>query len=708
VTLGLALLWPVGAIAATAGADSDRDKVTDGLEHRLEPLSSGAKLRLIVSLDRRATAGRIEQLEDEVGDLEVKKRFGVVDAVALTATKAQVRRLAREGVVTRVAEDKPVHAATTRFGSAGKLNDSAQSSFGVTEARLDQPLLDGNADGDPNAYSSEDLVAAVLDSGIDSTHVDLDENKVIGFARCLSPLPCTGLPAYDDEGHGTHVAGTIAGDGDGPSTAARGVAPGAALVGVKVLDHNGDGFTSDVVAGIEWVIANKDTYGIEALNISLGSEGCGDGLDADSQAVNQAYAAGLVVAVAAGNAGPSTCTIGSPGDAKDAITVAAMADLGANGFKQGDFSSRGPTLDGRVKPDISAPGVAVTSAARGTINGYATMNGTSMAAPFVTGVALLIEDADPSLLNDEVREAIRTTAVDWGPAGADIDYGAGRLDAYAAIAQADPTLTGGPQQPEHAFRAGSLSGTGATLEYTVDVASLSFPVAATLVDIPTACAGASNPDFDLKLIAPNGSTVATASSGDRQDELGYQPASTGVYRLRVFSFHDCGDFFVDVSGGDVSPQGSAGQGEPDPGPTSPPPENGSATTATPVLAPPVATAALVDAARLNARRAASSLRRSGLRRLLRRRSFSLRGVAPSAGRLELVVRARHRGRQRIVAKLTRLVASGGEPRLTVRLTAAGRRLFSRPLARRLSVRAAVSDSATGRRTLASRSVLVRR
>jgi serine protease AprX len=711
----LAILWPAGALAAPSGADRDHDKVADGLEKSLQPRSSSSKQRLIVSLNRRATAGRVEQLEHQVGAMRVKHRFKLVNAVALTATKAQVARLAREGVVTRVSEDEPVHA-NSAFGQPNALNDSAQASFGVTEARLDEPLLDGSADGDPDTYSPGDEVAAVLDTGIDSSHVDLDQGKVLAFVQCLQS-PCLDHAPYDDDGHGTHVAGTIAGDGDGPSPAGRGVAPGAALVGVKVLDQYGEGFTSDVVAGIEWVIANKDTYGIEALNISLGSTGCGDGLEPDSQAVNLAYAAGLTVTVAAGNDGPGTCTIASPGDAKDAITVGAMADLGANGFKQADFSSRGPTADGRVKPDISAPGVGISSAASGTINGYVTMNGTSMATPFVTGVALLMEDADPTFINDDIKEAIRSTAVDWGlgdrntvpgSSGPDIDYGAGRLDAYAALAQADPTnLTSGPQVPNHSLREGSLPGTGSSLEYTVDVATTSFPIAATMMNVPTSCqSGGSHPDFDLTLLAPNGATAAFASSSQRQDELGFVPTTTGIYKLRVSSFNDCGDFFMDVSGGQVSMQGTAGQPEPGPDPTQPQPTPAPAGPSTKPA--PIATAALVDAAKLNAKRAASALKKSGLRRLLKKRSFVLRGLAPSAGRLELVVRATYRGHTVTVAKLTRKVSSAGQPRLVVRLTRSGRRLLARPGRRRLSVRAAVTDSATGRRKVAGYKVLVRR
>jgi hypothetical protein len=116
----------------------------------------------------------------------------------------------------------------------------------------------------------------------------------------------------------------------------------------------------------------------------------------------------------------------------------------------------------------------------------------------------------------------------------------------------------------------------------------------------------------------------------------------------------------------------------------------------------------VDAARLNARRAASALKKSGLRRLLKKRSFALRGLAPSAGRLELVVRATYRGHTVTVARLTRKVSSAGQPRLVVRLTGSGRRLLARPGRRRLLVRAAVTDSATGRRKLAGYRVLVSR
>ncbi|HEX2232311.1 MAG TPA: S8 family peptidase [Thermoleophilaceae bacterium] len=694
--------------------DRDGNDIADRLDERLDGLSDRSRVRVLVGLSADATRERLAALERAVGDLAVKDRFSVVDAMAVTASKRQLERLARLGVVERVEEDLPVRAATHSSGP-GALNDSAQGSFGVLEARLDAPLLDGNADGDTSAYSAGDLVAAVLDTGIDPGHADLDGGKILGWRDFVNDSPTP----YDDEGHGTHVAATIAGEGGGDPVL-RGVAPGAGLVGVKVLDENAEGFTSDVVAGIDWVVQNKDTYGIEALNISLGAydpeDGCRDGSSADSLAVNAAHGAGLVVSVAAGNDGPGTCTVGSPGDAKDALTVGAMADLGSNGFYQADFSSRGPTADGRVKPDVTAPGVDIESALAGTSGSYAAMSGTSMAAPFVTGVALLMIDANSAFTNDDVKDAVRSTAVDWGrggnntvagTSGPDIDYGAGRLDAYAALAAAGAPLTSPPPSPDHTLREGSLSATGEAMEYTVDVASLDDPVAATVVHIPTSC-GALNPDFDLRLLAPSGALVALARGAERQDELGYQPLVTGVYRLQVQSFSGCGDFFMDVSGGAVSMEGTvlppsgSDPGPSDPGDRTPPPPTGGTGPG------PVATSALADAARTNSRLAASALRRAGLRRLLRRRALRLLGTMPSAGRLELAVRASINGRRRVVARAIRQVDAAGRPRVVIRLTRTGLRALRRLGAARLTVRAAVLDAATGRRQLAARAVRVTR
>ena len=535
-----------GAPDADGGApkaDRDGDKVFDDLEEKIAGRNRGERVRVIVKLEKPATGKRVRELKRRVGDFSVKYRYSVVKAFAGRVTVGQVRALARQSVVVHVEEDSRVHA----------LNDSTQSSFGVTAARNDAAGLDGNSDGDAGSYSKDDRVAAVIDTGIDPDHLDLDGGKVIAFKDFVNDE----TTAYDDEGHGTHVSGTIAGDGDGhPDKLYKGAAPNAALVGVKVLNQNGSGTMSDVTAGIDWVVQNKATYGIEAINLSLGASGCADGTDSTSLAVNNAHDAGIVVAVAAGNEGPGTCTIGSPGAAAKALTVGAMADMGELGFYQAYFSSRGPTADGRIKPDVSAPGVDVTSAQSGTTNGYDTFSGTSMATPFVAGVALLMRDATPSLTSQQVKDKIRETAIDWarggdntsvGGTGPDIDYGAGRLDAYAAIKSAGAAIDSPPVMPAHDLREGSLSGTGAQVDHSVEVKETNLPIAATMIISDVETGTSRDPDFDLYLIDPSGTQVDESEFITRQEEVQLLPTMTGTWTVRVKSYRGSGNYFVDIS-----------------------------------------------------------------------------------------------------------------------------------------------------------------
>ncbi len=519
-------------------ADRDRDKIFDDLEARIARLAAGDKLSVIVSLRDPATAERVNALVAKVGSFDVTHRFRIVDGFAATLTKGQLQALARLPELVHVEENSRVRA----------FNDSAQASFGVAEARADDPSLDGSADVSATSYGGGDLVAAVIDTGIDAGHQDLDGGKVIAFKDYVNGR----TTPYDDNGHGTHVAGTIAGD------VFQGVAPGAAVVGVKVLDAEGGGTMANVTAAIDWVVQSKDVYGIEAINLSLGASGCADGTDTTSQAVNAAHDAGLVVAVAAGNEGPGTCTVGSPGAAAKALTVGAMADLGMAGFKQAAFSSRGKTADGRIKPDVSAPGVGIRSADAGTTAGYVTYDGTSMATPFVAGVALLMRDANPLLTSQQVKDAIMQTAIDWGrggdnktagSTGADIDYGAGRLDGYAALKAAGAPLSSPPAMPVHQLREGSLSATGASVDYQLNVTDTQFPIGATMIMPAISSATATSPDFDLYLYDPSGNQVAQTYTYSRQEVLGYKPTATGTYTLRVKSYNGSGAYFVDISAG---------------------------------------------------------------------------------------------------------------------------------------------------------------
>jgi serine protease AprX len=568
---------PVSPVRATS-ADLDGDKIFDDLEARVDAAEPDDTVSVLVQLEGPLTEARFDTLNAALGGVDLTRWLPIVRGFAATVTASQVRALAAQPAVAQVELNRGVHA----------YNDSAQLSFGVAKARNDDAALDGNI-GNPATYEPGDVVVAVIDSGIDAAHLELDDGKVIAFANCLNqpnPMNCTTLAAFDDNGHGTHVAGTIAGDGEAASGRFRGVAPGAALVGVKVLDANGQGNFDGVIAGINWAVQNASTHGIEVLNLSLGADGC---FNADeglvSQAVNQAVVAGLRVFVAAGNAGPDLCTVGAPGVATSVVTVGAMADMGTRidppnrwrpGFGLAPFSSRGPTFDGVIKPDVVGPGVDITSAAAGTGNGFVAEQGTSMATPFVAGVAALMLDHDPTLTPAEIKSALVSTAVDWGNGGIDqlpgtngpdVDYGSGRLDAYAALMAVDPNLTTPPAPTPHAVIDGFLPATGATTVYPLQAITVPSGTALSATLIITEFDPFDQlPDFDICLIHPDGTTVLSASLfTTRQEEVGVVPSSPGTYFLVVESFEGNGPFMVDVSGGTLGP--------PQPGPTScaPPP-----------------------------------------------------------------------------------------------------------------------------------------
>ena len=543
------------ALDPAPAVDRDRDRVFEDLERRLAPRAGDERVDVIVTLLEPASRRRVARLERGVGGFALRDRFRAVNGFAARVTERQVVALAKRTGVVSVEHDAPVRA----------LNDSAQAAFGVAEARLDNPKLDGSRDGDAASYSRRDMVAAVIDTGIDARHRDLDERKVLAFADCTS-LPCRVRRPYDDNGHGTHMAGTLAGEGDAlPDRRLRGVAPGAGLVGVKVLGARGQGSQSKVIAGIDWTIANRARYGLEAVNISLASDVCSDGTDAMSRAANRAVAAGLLVTAAAGNAGPRPCTIESPAAASGVIAVGTMADFGAGGFFAHPSSARGRP-GGNIKPDVMAPGERIVSALRGTSTGYSTRSGTSSAAPFVAGVALLMRDAAPSLPPAGVRGRIKRSAVDWGIGGAssklttrgpDIDFGWGRLDAYAALRAAGAAgLTSAPHVSDHRLIEGRLNRTTTVREFPLDVANRCLPLAAGLV-----ISGWTSPpggdDFDLHLTGPDGRQVAASHSTQRQENVSVLPALTGRYMLRVKAYAGEGPFFVDVSAGLAPPPLSA-------------------------------------------------------------------------------------------------------------------------------------------------------
>jgi serine protease AprX len=285
-----------------------------------------------------------------------------------------------------------------------------------------------------HGFFGRGIGVAVVDTGI-ALHKDFIEgsNRVIAFKDFINHRTDT----YDDNGHGTHVAGIIGGNGYSSKGKYKGIAPECNFIGVKVLDHRGDGNISDVLAGLQWVIDNRKKYNIRIVNISVGTSSK-DSLDENSllvQGVNAVWDNGIVVVVAAGNNGPGPMSISTPGISRKVITVGSSDDnIAAEVYGSGrakDYSGRGPTPFCIKKPDIVAPGSNIISCNISRItsrakNGdvrltasdspmmYTIKSGTSMATPVVSGAIALLLSVHPELTNREVKLKLRSSAIDLG------------------------------------------------------------------------------------------------------------------------------------------------------------------------------------------------------------------------------------------------------------------------------------------------------
>lgn len=307
-------------------------------------------------------------------------------------------------------------------------------------------------------YTGTGVGVAIIDSGVTNWHDDLGSDAVVHFADFVTNLP---LP-YDGYGHGTHVAGIIAGSGYDSGGARKGIAPGARLVVLKVLDDAGDGHISDVIAAIDYAVEHRQQFNIRVINLSVAA-GVYESYTTDplTLAAKRAVDAGIVVVTAAGNHGRTSKGqtqyggITSPGNAPWVLTVGAtdhQRTAGRSDDVVAPFSSRGPTLiDRAAKPDVVAPGVALESLAdpgstlytrhptarlRGTVDTahapYLALTGTSMAAPVVAATVALMLEANPSLTPNLVKAILQYTAERRSRAEL-AAQGAGFLNARGAV-----------------------------------------------------------------------------------------------------------------------------------------------------------------------------------------------------------------------------------------------------------------------------------
>lgn len=465
VLLALILLAGIGPSPVLA----QRSKLDDHLQRLADAQNGKSRVDVIVKV-RGNGLGQVARKILRRGD-KVRGRQPSAGLLAAEVRREDLAALAADPAVESVSVDAPVSA----FGAAAASADTEPT---VHAAKRKSHRSDGTAradalrqtlgvDGLP--YSGSGIGVAIIDSGIQPM-VDFGV-RITAFRDFTKNDAPDGraVPAYDDYGHGTHIAGLIGSNGTLSRGEHRGVAPEARLIGLKVLDDRGEGRTSDVIAALDFATRKKAALGIDIVNLSLGhpiyEPAATDPL---VQAVERATRAGLVVLVAAGNFGenPETGVVGyagimSPGNAPSAITIGALETRGTvarSDDRIPDYSSRGPTwYDALLKPDVVAPGDDLASnvsrsswlarryrqlvtKARG--GAFIELSGTSMSTGVASGVVALVLEAqrrdDPpaTLSANMVKALLQYSALDVKSGGGAYDaltQGAGAINAEGAV-----------------------------------------------------------------------------------------------------------------------------------------------------------------------------------------------------------------------------------------------------------------------------------
>lgn len=374
VTLIIGLMLVLSVQGLSTDTDEMINKTDSELAESMAGTVEGIEESLGEEIDTRETEKYILFVDYDIFDssvleeldAEIRYEYSIIDGVAVEAPKEVVDNLESLDFIESVEPDP------------------------ITTIPL--PEDEGSGENTESYSGGEGSVIAVLDTGIDDNHVDLE-------GEVVEHRDFTGSGQEDRHGHGTHVAGIAAGRGEG-SPEYTGVAPEADLMNVKVLHDDGSGRASDAIRGIEYSVENH----ADVIVMSLGVETECDGTDPLSQAADNAVEEGIPTVVSAGNSGPDYQTITSPGCGNRVLTV------GASGNNQvASFSSRGETDDGRMKPEIVAPGVNIYAPESGTRDSYTSKSGTSMSAPYAAGAVTLLFDeynGEPA----EYFEALTETA----------------------------------------------------------------------------------------------------------------------------------------------------------------------------------------------------------------------------------------------------------------------------------------------------------
>ncbi len=391
--------------SATLTIRDPNDLNSNGIEDSLEK-QGGKDLKVIVLHD--GNLSNVAPAED---------RFHILPGSALTVSGDKLEKIARTNGVKGIYKDQKLKILALPGQTDGPLNPSPSrdESWNIDDPRMDK------------GYTGEGVTVALIDTGADGEHKAL-AGKIVAFKDFVNNQ----TDSYDDNGHGTHCASLVAGE------KGTGVAPGAKLVVIKVMDLEGACYLSDALNALDWCLENKERYGIRVVSFSVGGESPSDGTSLLDEACDKMVENGLVMCVAAGNSGPAASSIVIPGDAENVITVGAV-DRSGNIF---ELSSRGPTAKGDTKPDLVTLGVDVVSALAGSKNGKSSISGTSMAVPQVSGAVALLLQARSDLAPADLKRVLLKTADDLGPSGLDNVYGYGALNLTGALQSISAPLSG--------------------------------------------------------------------------------------------------------------------------------------------------------------------------------------------------------------------------------------------------------------------------
>jgi serine protease AprX len=434
----------LGAMLLAAGAPAYAEhKQVDAAVRRA--IAEGRDLPVIVRF--KDAAGLQRGKAQKSGSMKVKRTHKALHALSVKANHRALREFFESRDVVGLSYDAPVQGSL--LGLLAPPPPPPSTSIEGSGSKVARSRYAVNGAG---------VTVAVIDSGV-KPHTDLPASRIKAFVDFVNGR----TTAYDDYGHGTHVAGIVAGTGAASDGQYAGVATAASIVALKVLDGTGMGSTSNVMAALEWVLANHATYGIRVVNLSLGhpiyEPAATDPLVQLVEALTQR---GIVVVVSAGNMGRNTLgqtvygSITSPANAQGAIAVGA-ADTKLTNARGDDvvasFSSRGPTrYDYFVKPDVLAPGYHIASLiAEGSTlattyphlqigSSYFRLNGTSQAAPVVAGAAALLFHGNPTLTSHTAKAILQYTSQRLGNVDV-MSQGAGEVNLAGAVRFAQMVYT---------------------------------------------------------------------------------------------------------------------------------------------------------------------------------------------------------------------------------------------------------------------------